>query len=109
FFREQNEQAFKQYSEQGMDPDQLRNLIDEQTRASLVRRYLVAQAAESLGLAVSDESLKADFQSTPGFQRDGKFDRELAERYISQTGLGAREYAAQHRRDLLLRNFSRFV
>lgn len=109
FFREQNEEAFKQYSEQGVDPEQLRNLIDQQTRGSLVRRYLVAQEAESLGLAVSDESLKADFQSNPGFQRDGKFDRELAERYISQTGLGPREYAAQHRRDLLLRNFSRFV
>ncbi|MGH9887743.1 MAG: peptidylprolyl isomerase, partial [bacterium] len=109
FFREQNEQAFKQYSDQGVDPEKLRNLIDEQTRASLVRRYLVAQEAESLGLAVSDESLKADFQSTPGFQRDGVFDREIAERYISRTGLGPREYAAQHRRDLLLRNFSRLV
>jgi peptidyl-prolyl cis-trans isomerase D len=109
FFREQNEAAFKQYAEQGVDPEKLRNLIDEQTRASLVRRYVVAQEAESLGLAVSDESLKADFQSTPGFQRDGVFDREIAERYISRTGLGPREYAAQHRRDLLMRNFSRFV
>jgi parvulin-like peptidyl-prolyl isomerase len=42
-------------------------------------------------------------------QVDGKFDREIAERYISRTGLGPREYAAQHRRDLLLRNFSRLV
>jgi parvulin-like peptidyl-prolyl isomerase len=110
FFREQNEQALRQYGEQGgVNAEQLNSLIDQQTRASLVRRYLVAQEAESLGLAVSDESLKADFQSTPGFQREGKFDREIAERYISQTGLGPREYAAQHRRDLLLRNFSRFV
>ena len=109
FFREQNEQAFRQYNAQGIDPDQLSKLVDEQTRASLVRRYVIAQEAESLGLAVSDESLKADFQSTPGLQVDGKFDREIAERYISRTGLGPREYAAQHRRDLLLRNFSRFV
>ena len=109
FFREQNEEAFRQYSEQGVDADQLRNLIDEQTRAGLIRRYVIAQEAESLGLGVSDESLKTDFQSTPGFQANGKFDREIAERYISRTGLGPREYAAQHRRDLLLRNFSRFV
>jgi peptidyl-prolyl cis-trans isomerase D len=109
FFREQNEAAFRQYAEQGVDAEQLRNLIDEQTRSSLVRRYVMAQEAESLGLGVSDESLKSDFQSTPGFQVGGKFDRDVAERYISRTGLGAREYAAQHRRDLLLRNFSRFV
>jgi peptidyl-prolyl cis-trans isomerase D len=70
---------------------------------------VIAQEAVSLGLEVSDESLKADFQSTPGLQVGGKFDRETAERYISRTGLGPREYAAQHRRDLLLRNFSRFV
>ena len=109
FFREQNEETFRQFSQQGVDADQLRKLVDDQTRSSLVRRYLIAQEAESLGLGISDQTLKSDFQSTPGFQRDGKFDRELAERYISRTGLGPREYAAQHRRDLLLRNFSRFV
>ena len=109
FFREQNEQAFREFSEQGIDADQIAKLIDDQTRSSLVRRYVISQEAESLGLGVSDESLKVDFQSTPGLQRDGKFDREIAERYISRTGLGPREYAAQHRRDLLIRNFSRFL
>ncbi len=109
FFREQNEQAFREFSQQGIDADQLSAMIDQQTRQSLVRRYVLSQEAESLGLGVSDESLKADFQSTPGLLRDGKFDRELAERQISRTGLGPREYAAQHRRDLLLRNFSRLV
>ena len=109
FFREQNEQSFREFSQQGTDADQLAKFVDEQTRSSLVRRYVLSQEAQSLGLGVSDESLKADFQSTPGLQRDGKFDREIAERYISRTGLGPREYAAQHRRDLLLRNFSRFV
>ena len=109
FFREQNEQAFREFNQPGMDADQLAKFVDEQTRSSLVRRYVISQEAQSLGLGVSDESLKADFQSTPGLQRDGKFDREIAERYISRTGLGPREYAAQHRRDLLLRNFSRFV
>jgi parvulin-like peptidyl-prolyl isomerase len=109
FFREQNEQAFREFSQQGIGAEQLAKLVDDQTRSSLVRRYLIAQEAESLGLGVSDESLKADFQSIPGLQQNGVFDREIAERYISRTGLGPREYAAQHRRDLLLRNFSRFV
>lgn len=109
FFREQNEQSFRQFSQQGVEADQLAKFVDEQTRSSLVRRYVISQEAQSLGLGVSDESLRADFQSIPGLQRDGKFDREIAESYISRTGLGPREYAAQHRRDLLLRNFSRFV
>lgn len=109
FFREQNEQTLRSYGEQGIDSAQLRELLDQQTRQALVRRYVMAQEAESLGLGVSDVTLREDFQANPGFQTNGKFDREIAERYIARTGLGPREYAAQHRRDLLMRNFSRFV
>src|SRR5258706_2386063 len=69
----------------------------------------MSQEAESLGLSVSDAALKEDFQGNPAFQVDGRFDRQIAERYMNRTGLGSREYAAQHRRDLLIRNFSRFV
>ena len=58
FFREQNEETFKQYQQQGVDSEQLRKLIDEQTRSSLLRRYLMAQEAEGLGLSVSDAALK---------------------------------------------------
>jgi len=110
FFREQNQETFQKYAQQGVDPERLRALVDEQTRASLVRRYLMSQEAVGLGLDVSHEALVADFQSNPGFQgADGQFDRELAERYVNHTGLGQREYAAQHKRDVLMRNFSRFV
>ncbi len=109
FFREQNQETFRQFSQQGIDAERLGTLIDDQTRSSLLRRYLMSQEAESLGLSVSDAALKEDFQSNPAFQTDGRFDREMAERYVNRTGLGPREYAAQHRRDMLLRNFSRFV
>ena len=37
FFREQNEQAFRQFGET-MDAKQLEQIVDEQTRSSLVRR-----------------------------------------------------------------------
>ncbi|HXZ84880.1 MAG TPA: peptidylprolyl isomerase [Myxococcota bacterium] len=109
FFREQNMETFRQYSQQGVDPERLAKLVDDQTRASLVRRYLMSQEAVNLGLDVSRDALVADFQSNPMFQVDGQFDRELAERYVGHTGLGQREYAEQHKRDVLLRNFSRFV
>jgi peptidyl-prolyl cis-trans isomerase D len=109
FFRERNEETFRQFSQQGVDADRLKKLIDDQTRSSLVRRYLMSQEAESLGLGVSVAALKEDFQSNPLFQTNGKYDREIAERYVNRTGLGQREYTAQHKRDLLLRNFSRFV
>src|SRR5262245_59458310 len=79
FFREQNAETFRQFSQQGIDEERLRTLIDDQTRQSLVRRYLMSQEAESLGLAVSDVALREDFQSNPGFLVDGKFDREIAE------------------------------
>ena len=108
-FREQNEETFRQFSQQGVDPERLRTLIDDQTRSALVRRYLMSQEAESLGLSVPDAVLVEDFQSTPAFQVNGKFDPEVAERYINHTGLGRHEYAAQNRRDVLMRSFSRFV
>jgi peptidyl-prolyl cis-trans isomerase D len=109
FFREQNEQTLRSFNDPGIDTKQLGEILDQQTRQALVRRYVMAQEAESLGLGVSDVTLREDFQANPGFQTDGKFDREIAERFIARTGLGSREYAAQHRRDLLMRNFSRFI
>ena len=109
FFREQNQETFQQYAQRGVDPERLRTLIDEQTRAGLVRRYLMSQEAVALGLDVTHDALVADFQSNPSFQVDGQFDREVAERYVNRTGLGSREYAAQHKRDVLMRSFSRFV
>src|SRR5258706_15268497 len=69
----------------------------------------MSQEAESLGLSVSEAALKEDFQGNPMFQVEGRFDREIAERFVNRTGLGSRKYAAQHRRDMLIRNFSRFV
>lgn len=109
FFREQNQQVFSSYEQQGVTAEQLANIVDQQTRSSLLRRYVISQEAESLGLGVSEESQKSEFQATPALQREGRFDREIAERLIARTGLGPREYAAQHRRDLLQRNFTRFV
>ena len=67
----------------------------------------MSQEAEALGLSVSDAALKEDFQRA--FAHDGKYDREIAERYLNRTGLGVASTPAQHRRDMLLRNFSRFV
>ncbi|HTO55720.1 MAG TPA: peptidylprolyl isomerase [Myxococcota bacterium] len=109
FFREQNQETFRQFSQQGVDSEKLRKLIDDQTRASLVRRYLMAQEADSLGLRVSHAAFVEDFQSNPGFQQNGKYEREIAERFVNRTGLGQREYEAQHKRDMALRNFTRFV
>src|SRR5262249_12235052 len=107
WFRELNEQTFKQYSQQGVDTEQLSKMIDDQTLQSLLRRYLMSQEAESLGLSVSDASVKDNFQRE--FTKDGVYDRGCAERALTRSGLGVREYASQVRRDLLMRNFSRFV
>ncbi|HKC50967.1 MAG TPA: SurA N-terminal domain-containing protein, partial [Myxococcota bacterium] len=46
FFREQNQETFRQFSQQGIDAEKLATLIDDQTRSSLLRRYLMSQEAE---------------------------------------------------------------
>ncbi len=108
FFRERTQENRRDYLA-SLDADRATDLLDNETRGSLIRRYVIAQEAQELGLRVPDAALSADIQRNPNFQRDGRYDRELAETFVARTGLGTREYMEQHRRDLLIRNFSRLV
>ena len=107
--REQTEQALApELGELGAR--ERREIVDAQTHASLVRRYLLAQEAEALGLEVHDDELQRDLWENPQFrQEDGRYSRELVEILAERSGLGMRGLADEYRRDILLRKFRRLV
>ena len=108
WIRDQTEQALGQTLSQ-LDAKNRRELLDDQTRSSLIRRYLLAQEAESLGLTVYDDELKRDLWDNPQFWQEGQYSRELVESVADRTGLGVRGLTDEYRRDILLRKFRRLV
>lgn len=68
----------------------------------MVVEEILADQAEQLGLVVSDAELARDIQSTPAFQRDGRFEQEayfIAVRQLFRQT--PQEYEAHRRRAIL--------
>jgi peptidyl-prolyl cis-trans isomerase D len=108
FFREQNEETSRQFLPDNLDADTLRNMIDRQTLDALLRRYILAQQAEALGLRVTDAEVAAEIRADEGFRVGGEVDQTRIERFANQLG-GMREYIEEIRRDLLLRKLQRIA
>ncbi len=110
FFRAQNEGFMRQLAPEEMDPSTFQDLLDRQTLDALVRRHVMSREAEALGLLVSDKEVRAEVLATPGFRQDGRFERELFERFVIRSGLeGPRAYTTEVQRDLLMQKFRRLV
>jgi peptidyl-prolyl cis-trans isomerase D len=91
-------------------PSELRNqIMDQQARAALVRRFVLAREARELGLGVSDRELQRDLWANPDFQQDGRYSPEVVEAVAEQTRLGRRGFRDEYRRDLLIRKYERLV
>jgi peptidyl-prolyl cis-trans isomerase D len=109
FFREQNERVQRSLAQDG-DAQALRDALDRDTLEALIWRYLLAQEARSLGLRVTDREITTEILADPGFRTEGRFDRELFERFLARSGLGSpHTYRDELERDLLLRKFRRVV
>jgi peptidyl-prolyl cis-trans isomerase D len=110
FFRAQNEGLLRQVAQENVDPRSLQDLLDRQTLDSLVRRHIISGEAVALGLRVSDKEVRSVVLAEDSFRRDGRFDRELFERFVVHSGLDSpRAYTAEVRRDLLMQKFQRLV
>jgi parvulin-like peptidyl-prolyl isomerase len=108
FFREQNEETSRQFLPDNLDADTLRNMIDRQTLDALLRRYILAQQAQVLGLRVTDAEVAAEIRADQGFRVGGTVDQDRIERFANQLG-GMRNYMQEVRRDLLLRKLQRIA
>ncbi len=106
-WRERHAQAFSELD--GLEPDQLRELIDARTIGTLVQRLVLAREARALGFQVSNAALRRSMLNNPQYQNGGIYDPELVERSAAQLGFSTRQYLEEIRNDLLLQDFERLV
>ena len=60
------------------DPEVARDYVVDQSAGALLRTALLAEEGQRLGLAVSNEEMRAYLKSLPGFvDESGRLDREL--------------------------------
>ena len=74
--------------------------LKEMALQRLIGEALMLQAAERLGLKVSDAELRDEIQRLPYFQRDGKFNEQLYYLVLSRNRLKTTDFEAQERRRL---------
>jgi peptidyl-prolyl cis-trans isomerase D len=110
FFRAQSEARLQQIAQDQVDPRTLQELLDRQTLDALIQRQIMSTEASALGLRVSEPEVRAEVLADRNFRRDGRFDRELFERFVVHSGIdNPRDYTAEVGRDLLLQKFQRVM
>jgi peptidyl-prolyl cis-trans isomerase D len=67
-----------------------------------IQKNLILSYADDLGLNVTNEDIAKELVQMPSFIKDGKFDKELYIRVLTQNGTNAVEYEKSLKRDLLL-------
>lgn len=72
---------------------------------SLIKRRLLAQAAKSGGMAVSDQRINQMIVTAPEFQTDGQFDPDLYSRRVYNVGYTPGSYRQQLAEDAVLNQY----
>ncbi len=97
------EEAYRRISSrQGNLNTEQTNQMRAQTLEGLVNNELIYQAAQKEGLRVSDAELSDFIRSIPGFQKDGRFQRQIYDSYISGTGTSQERFEKSLKKDLLI-------
>jgi peptidyl-prolyl cis-trans isomerase D len=110
FFRDQLERAQRQRMPAPPTDDAAFNQqLDLLAMAEVMRRHIMAQEAQAIGLRVTDTEIAEEICRQPGFQRDGRCDTELLEQFIARSFDSERSYTDELRRDLLNRKLVRLI
>mgnify|MGYP001619677099 FL=1 len=86
------------------DLDLKKKAIDE-----IIQKRLLLQEAERIGLKVTDEELRDHIMNYPGFQKDGKFDRELYLRILKLNRLTPEGFESIEKETLILEKMKRIL
>jgi parvulin-like peptidyl-prolyl isomerase len=81
-------------------PQEIRDLLLEQTLETLIVGELIAARAGGMGYAVSERAVFEAIQSEPAFLVEGRYSEGLALARLSQLGISADQYRRDIRRDL---------
>jgi peptidyl-prolyl cis-trans isomerase D len=85
-----------------VSPDLLKGLnIKQQALDQLINTAIIQQGIQQMRLQVSEEELRDAILQYPAFQRGGKFDRNLYERFMRSMGLDIEQFQAMIQRDLM--------
>ncbi len=80
--------------------------LREDVLQSMVRDRLISQAAERMGLRISDAQVRIAIAGIPAFQTNGQFDRAAYDRVLRQQGFSEQEFQEQVRLSLLMEQFT---
>ncbi len=80
--------------------------LRRQVLEQMINEHVMLQAAEKLGMRVSNESVRRFIQQQRAFQLDGRFDVATYENALRNRGLTKTGFEQIVRHDLLLRQFS---
>ena len=106
-YQQQFYNMLRQYQEQSqseLTEEMVKALrLKEMALQRLIGEALTLQAAERLGLKVSDAELRDEIQRLPYFQRGGGFDEQIYDIVLSRNRLTRDIFEAQERRRLQMR------
>lgn len=84
--------------------DLKKKAIDE-----IIQKRLLIQEAEEIGLGVTEEELRNYIMNYPGFQKDGKFDRDLYLRILKINRLTPEGFESIERENLIVEKMKRLL
>ncbi len=95
-------------AQMGEQFDKLAPLLNLRQRAMdrLVDRALLFQAAQRLGIAVSEAEIRRRVSSMAAFQRDGKFDLATYQRVLARNRLTPEDFEVSQRDGLIMEKLS---
>jgi len=76
---------------------------------SMIRNQLILQAADTMGLGVGDEQVRATIRSIPAFQVGGGFNKQAYERGVRGRGLTPSGFEAQIKQAIVSEQLSKAV
>ena len=91
--------------------DAVRDSLNLRQRAldNLIDRAVLADQAQKLGIEIGDDELRDVIVGNPGFQRDGRFDKEAYVRALRYSQLTPADYEESRRRDLAIQRLQQVV
>jgi peptidyl-prolyl cis-trans isomerase D len=102
----QYQELIKQYQDEfkgELTEDMIKSMkLKEQTLNRLIDEAVVIQAAERLGIRVSDAELQESIRNLPYFQEEGKFSQRRYFQALKRVQLNPADFEAQQRKGLLL-------
>ncbi len=100
--------TYRELLKDKFDEAMAKNLRSQALQELVVQRLLVQEAAR-VGLKVTDEELQSAILKMPSFARDGKFDKKIYDRMLTQINMSPAAFESSQREFLLRQKLEQLV